>query len=89
MKKKFTAGDWFVTGITEVQSMPSQCKITNFVSGGNYEESVANAKLIAAAPDMFAALESIVNNKEVWDQLDADQRKNIQYALKKATTERF
>lgn len=89
MEKKFTTGDWFVSGSTEVVSMPAQCKITNSVSGNNYEESKANAKLIAAAPDMFEALESIVNNKKVWDQLEDDQRENIQYCLKKATNERF
>lgn len=61
MEKKFTKGDWFVFGITEVISMPSQCKITNRVSGWNPEETKANAKLIASAPDLLNALISVLN----------------------------
>lgn len=30
-------------------------------SGNNYEEDAANARLIAAAPDLLAALESLLN----------------------------
>ena len=89
MEKKFTTGDWFVSGGTEVVSMPSQCKISNRVSGWNYEESKANAKLIAAAPDMFDALECICKDKEVWSELSDTQKTMVEQAIKKATNERF
>jgi hypothetical protein len=59
-KFKGTHGEWFVSGGNEVVSMPSQTKISNDISGNNYEEAKANAKLIAAAPDMADALQSIV-----------------------------
>ena len=61
MEKKFTKGDWFVSGCNEVVSMPSQCKITNRVSGWNPEEAKANAKLIAASPELLEALIALVN----------------------------
>lgn len=52
---KTTDGTWFVSGQTEVISMPSQCNIAK-VSGWNYEQAQANAKLIAAAPEMLEML---------------------------------
>ena len=41
--------------------MPSQCKITNRVSGCSEQESDANAKLIAAAPELLKALHDMTN----------------------------
>jgi hypothetical protein len=61
---KYTQGEWFVSGGNEIVSMPSQCKITNRVSGWNQQEAEANAQLIANAPAMFEALKSIV---EYWN----------------------
>lgn len=58
---KGTKGEWFVSGGTSIVSMPSQCKITNSVSGWNYDEAKANAQLMATAPRMLEALISIVN----------------------------
>ncbi len=51
-----TKGEWVVSGGTSIVSMPSQCKITNSVSGWSYDEAKANAQLIAAAPDLLDAL---------------------------------
>lgn len=66
MENKFTKGEWFVSNDNQIVSMPSQCKITNRVSGWNPEEAKANAKLIAAAPDLLAACicESILDKCE-------------------------
>ena len=33
-----------------------------YAAGGHYEEVIANARLIAAAPELLAALEEIVRN---------------------------
>ena len=49
---KNTKGDWFVSGSLEVVAMPTQVKIGR-ISGANLEEAKANAKLIAAAPDLL------------------------------------
>ncbi len=60
MENKFTNGDWFASGL-EVVSMPSQIKISNSISGENYEAAKANAKLISAAKDLFLALSEIMD----------------------------
>lgn len=55
MLTNFTKGDWMVSGEDQIVSMPSQCKIANRISGWNYEELKANARLIAAAPNLLEA----------------------------------
>lgn len=59
---KHTKGEWFVSGSDQIVSMPSQCKIANRVSGWNQEEAEANAKLIAAAPELLEVLQTIEND---------------------------
>ncbi len=61
MKTKHTKGEWFVSGGRQIVSMPSQCKISNSVSGWNIEEQKANCKLIAAAPELLEALNELNN----------------------------
>jgi hypothetical protein len=56
METKHTKGEWFVSNEDQIVSMPSQCKIANRISGWNYEEAKANAKLIASAPELLEAL---------------------------------
>ena len=53
---KHTDGKWMVSNGDQIVAMPSQIKICNRVSGANFEEVEANAKLIAAAPDLLEAL---------------------------------
>jgi hypothetical protein len=48
------------------------------------EECQANAKIIAAAPDLLAALRKIVNN---WDNLHSKDRAQARAAIAKATGE--
>lgn len=64
MENRFTEGVWMVSGGRQIVSMPSQCKISNNISGWNYEEAEANAKLIAAAPDLLNALDAVMRSYE-------------------------
>ena len=86
MKTQHTSGTWFVSGFTEIVSMPSQCKIAK-VSGWTFDEAEANAKLIAAAPAMLEALEEALDQLESWRQESEDTftMKRVKEALKKAT----
>ena len=71
MKKKFTEGDWNVSDDTSecylVKSYDG-CLIASVHDGDIDDEAIhmdvvkANAKLIAAAPDMFAALEYLIES---------------------------
>jgi|DEB0MinimDraft_10_1074344.scaffolds.fasta_scaffold16653_4 hypothetical protein len=92
MESKHTKGEWFASG-TEVISIPSQVKISNQISGENYEKAKANAKLIAAAPDLLEALK--IFRKQVgitWDSVDGKDFEAgamldiIDNAIKKATS---
>lgn len=76
---KGTDGKWFATNGLEIVSMPSQCKISNSVSGWNYEEALANAKLMSKAPEMLEMLQ------HVKDYLGSDQREKVEVLIKKAT----
>lgn len=67
MKTKHTEGEWFISGSNQIVSMPSQCKITNRVSGWNPEEAKANAQLIATAPEMLEVLIEISEGKGRYD----------------------
>ena len=49
------------------------------------EKWEANAKLIAAAPEMFEALKSIYNDPETFNDMFGSQQDKIKSALKKAT----
>ena len=48
------------------------------------KEVVCNSQLIAAAPDLFEALEYIYNDKEVWSELSDTQKMMVEQAIKKA-----
>lgn len=45
-------------GICQVYGIPMNTKVED-VKGTNYEEGMANARLIASAPDLLAALKAI------------------------------
>jgi len=44
--------------------MPSQCKIAK-VSGWNYEQAQANAKLIASAPELLKCLNEAIESMQL------------------------
>ena len=85
METNITKGEWFVSNDNQIVSMPSQCKITNRVSGWNPEEAKANAKLMSASPNMLEALLSIYEDKEAWNELSDDQKQKVEESIKKAT----
>lgn len=94
-KQQHTPGPWFITGrmtkyvearipgrmIQEVAS----CGPTA-ADNGYGDQQMANARLIAAAPDLLEALEEIVSaaDGDGWCQLDANLRK-ARAAIAKAT----
>lgn len=85
---KYTEGEWIVSGGSQIVSMPSQCKITNNVSGWNDKEAEANAKLIAAAPDMLKALQGVIHhNNGLKEDYKASPSliSQIESVIKKAT----
>jgi hypothetical protein len=87
---KYTKGDWFISGGYQIVAMPSQVKICNRVSGATAEEAESNKKLIASAPDMFEALQSIVDywntpQKGSMNDHIAYSIKLAESAIKKAT----
>ena len=89
---KYTPGKWgidldsFGQGVVdENDRLVADCSI--LLKGRTEEENQANAKLIAAAPDMVEALKKIVEN-EPGKQIEAHTTKSFQIiaraALKKA-----
>lgn len=64
---KHTKGEWCVSSGNQIVSMPSQCKITNNVSGWNYDESKANAKLISIAPELLQIAEMYLDSMKGTD----------------------
>ena len=55
-KVKHTPGPWWTSKL-EVGTVPMMAvKICNAVSGSDYEEAEANARLIAAAPELLTVL---------------------------------
>lgn len=58
-----TPGPWWASG-TEVGTVPMMAVKIAKVSGSNYAEATANACLIAAAPDLLAALKAAQKDLE-------------------------
>ena len=89
METKFTKGEWkHITVATPngffsfervtIENGESICYITT----RNSEQAIANAKLIAAAPDMY---ETLIKVKEWLIDMNLPIIDNIEKAIKKAT----
>ena len=60
MTAKHTPGPWSYVGKSRIRSgNPRQPIATAFGSGRTHDERAANARLIAAAPDLLAALQAV------------------------------
>lgn len=98
MEKKFTQGNWSVDYDnenepsiirTDKRAHPKDAIAIVFSKSSGIEEAEYNAKLIAAAPDLFNALMLLVErNERNWHINLAwtfDTKEKIMAALKKAT----
>lgn len=68
---KHTPGPWWNSGL-EVGTVPMMDIKIAHVSGFNYDQAKANAKLIAQAPDLLRALEGM---KWFVDHIMGDQKR--------------
>lgn len=72
MTSKHTKGTWFISGSTDLVSMPSQIKIARIDYTGNSEETKANGRMLMASPKMLEMLKENLNifkeAKTVFDQ---------------------
>jgi len=86
MGNKHTVGKWAIRDleiIGPINSNKSICEITgNFM---DEEEAAANAKLIAAAPELLQVLQDILNDDKMNGILTASERVNAKNAINKAT----
>lgn len=91
MFPKHTPGEWWTSGL-EVGTAPMMIIKIAKVSGSNYEQALANAKLIAATPKLLESLQTLIdaipnqtNDQDWWpDELTmaVNDAKSI---IKKAT----
>ncbi len=81
MKTKFTKGEWEIFGDwgirakrSERQLADNNCHATFEYDRGGSDEGFANAHLIAAAPDMYAFIDSLIDSGLVYgDDVDTAQ----------------
>jgi hypothetical protein len=70
-----TPGPWFVFSARSIRSRNPQHKgveVAHTTGGWNDKRRLANARLIAAAPDMFEALEGFVEARDRYLESDCD-----------------
>ena len=91
MKTKHTEGTWIVNGLiitAKLSSNPNEyhlkvCEVANN-SSAHPHEAEANAKLIAAAPDLLEALQAIMNSGQLM-AVSRSIKQQCQQAIDKAT----
>ena len=81
MKTEHTQGPW--TFSIEEQG---RCVVRSQTTGLPYVAQVLsiNARLIAAAPDLLAALRELCADKYLADPINSDRMKNVRAAIAKA-----
>lgn len=70
MTMKHTAGEWIDRGTSCVGTRWQLVASVYPMEDENPEEHAANKRLIAAAPDLLAALRSAVNDADAWGIAD-------------------
>lgn len=82
MTAQHTPGPWWNSGL-EVGTVPMMMvKICSHVSGSNFEEAQANARLIAAAPELLELCRRALRalDEDSFPQLRDDLRQGIDQA---------
>lgn len=88
MEIKFTKGEWVDLGyrvdVEIADGLSGICEMSDWMG---YDEMNANAKLIAAAPDMLNVLLELQESASYWSQYDVPLGivEKINNAIKKAT----
>ena len=104
MKTKFTPGPWTLDSTLQYIRAPKEdeafigggaiCEVQSPLAWGGMDERVAqtriaNARLIAAAPDLYAVLSELEESCEYWSEYDVPlgMVDRIKSALKRAMGE--
>ena len=84
---KHTKGPWNIEGESTLNIVSRAAAKGRRISSllATCEEDNANARLIAAAPEMLEALESVLKNNRLMNALEVSQRRLIMDAVSKAT----
>ena len=91
MSAKHTPGPWIPAKYGDYGDYNGKCRVilgeggdirVAVVLGFNSEENQANTSLIAAAPDLFAALKALVHSLDEDDMKHDDQRKAFSASFK-------
>jgi hypothetical protein len=99
METKHTQGEWITTyGSSTHRGVRTKSGFICFLPKPSHyigqderyekemEENKADAKLIAASPDLLEACKSLYNDIESWSDIHTDTRELILNAIKKATS---
>jgi hypothetical protein len=86
MSTQHTLGPWWHSGL-EVGTEPMMMVKVAKVSGANHQEALANARLIAAAPDLLEALNTWLKQYSAEEYEDCPEVVQTRAAITKATGE--
>ena len=83
-----TPGPWHLIDQTEIRNASgcTVCVTSEYRVPGREQEAIADARLIAAAPDLLAALQTIASSNIVMGVMHEQYRAVIRAAIAKATT---
>jgi hypothetical protein len=83
-----TPGPWHVSEHSAIEVNAEGARaIVELWRRGNPAQELANARLIAAAPDLLAVLEAIVEDSDIFSTLDESLLAEARAAIKKARGE--